>query len=100
MAEDSTPSIDIDYVARLARVALTDEEKQTFSAQLGDILGYFETLNQVDVSNVEPTAHAFPVFNVWQKDEAVPPWPPEVSLRNAPARQDNQVVVPRVVGEA
>ena len=52
--------MDIKYVAHLARIALTPEEEQKLGAQLGNILGYIEKLNQLDVSNVEPTAHAVP----------------------------------------
>ena len=53
-------SIDVKYVARLARLNLTPAEEQQMQAQLGDIIGYIEKLKEVDVTNVEPTAHAFP----------------------------------------
>lgn len=92
--------IDIDYVARLARIDLTDEEKQTFTAQLEDILAYVEKLNSVDVSGVEPMAHAFPLENVLDEDVPHDPLPVEDALRNAPAQRDNQVVVPKVVEDA
>jgi aspartyl-tRNA(Asn)/glutamyl-tRNA(Gln) amidotransferase subunit C len=90
-------SIDIDYVANLARIALTDEEKARFSQQLGDVLKYIEKLNTVDVSGVEPTAHAFPVTNVWAEDKAEAGFPVEVALKNAPAARENMFVVPKVV---
>ena len=89
--------IDIDYVANLARIELTAEEKRKFSAQLGDILSYFEKLETVDASDVEPTAHAFPVYNVWDEDVAVPGISVEEALRNSPSVRDDQVVVPKVV---
>jgi aspartyl-tRNA(Asn)/glutamyl-tRNA(Gln) amidotransferase subunit C len=89
--------IDIEYVANLARLALTDEEKQKFSRQLGDILHYVEKLKQVEVTGVEPMAHASPVFNVWQADIARPGLPVEQALRNAPAQRDHLIVVPKVV---
>ena len=57
---DETP-MDIDYVANLARIELSDEEKSTYQKQLGDVLKYFDKLQELDVENVEPTAHAFPV---------------------------------------
>ena len=55
-----TANIDIDYIANLSRLTLTDEEKTLFASQLGDILGHFEKLNAIDVSNEEPMAHPFP----------------------------------------
>ncbi len=94
MAHDG---IDIDYVANLARIALTDEEKERFSGQLGQVLEYIEKLDTVDVSGVEPTAHAFPLENVWRDDKAEPAMPVEVALRNAPAARQNMIVVPKVV---
>lgn len=89
--------VDIDYVANLARIELTNEEKKVFSEQLGQVLEYFERLNQVNVDGIEPTAHTFPLFNVWQADEAKPGLPVEVALRNAPAQRQNMIVVPKVV---
>ena len=93
----SSPDLNIDYVANLARLALTDEEKATFSRQLGDVLRYVEKLRTVDVSQVEPTAHAFPVYNVWADDVPRSGLPVEAALRNAPAQRDNMIVVPVVV---
>ncbi len=92
-----TSDFDIDYVANLARLALTQAEKERFARQLGEILHYVEKLKQVDVAGVEPTAHASPVFNVWQADEPRPGLAVDAALRNAPAARDHQVVVPRVV---
>ena len=91
------PDLNLDYVANLARLALTDAEKAEFAQQLGDILHYVEKLKQVDVSGVEPMAHASPVFNVWQPDVAAPGLPVEAALRNAPARREDMIVVPKVV---
>ncbi|MBI5693549.1 MAG: Asp-tRNA(Asn)/Glu-tRNA(Gln) amidotransferase subunit GatC [Verrucomicrobia bacterium] len=93
----SAPQLDIDHVARLARLALTPEEKATFAAQLGSVLHHIEQLARVDVSGVEPSAHAFAVNNVWQDDVARPGLPVEAALRNAPAQRDHMVVVPKVV---
>ena len=89
--------LNIDHVANLARLALTPEEKAKFSAQLGDVLAYIEQLRKVDVSGVEPTAHAFPVYNVWADDVAQPGLPVEAALKNAPAQRNNMIVVPKVV---
>ena len=89
--------LNIDHVANLARLALTPEEKATFAAQLGSVLYHIEQLAQVDVSGVEPTAHAFPVVNVWAEDVARPGLPVAEALRNAPAQRDHMIVVPKVV---
>ena len=97
MSEES--SMDIDYVANLARIELTSQEKEKFQGQLGDVLKYFEKLQQVDVEGVEPTAHAFPRFNVWDKDLAIDGFSAEEALLNAPKSRNEQVVVPKVVEE-
>lgn len=91
------PDLDLDQVARLARIALTPEEKARFSAQIGDVISYIALLKEVDVTGVEPTAHAFPVHNVWAEDVAQPGLPVEAALRNAPARRENLIAVPKVV---
>ena len=92
-----TPDIDIDYVANLARIALTAAEKVTFARQLGDVLAYIEKLKQADVAGVEPTAHAFDVCNVWADDVPQPGLSNEDAMRNAPAARDGMIVVPKVV---
>jgi aspartyl-tRNA(Asn)/glutamyl-tRNA(Gln) amidotransferase subunit C len=89
--------LDLDHVANLARISLTDEEKARFGAQLGDVLGYIALLNEADVEGVEPTAHAFPVVNVWAQDVPEPGLSVEDALRNAPQRRDNMFAVPKVV---
>lgn len=94
----ATPEkLNIDHVARLARLELTREEKERFEQQLGDVLHHITQLSKVDVSGVEPTAHAFPLFNVWQDDVARSGLPVESALRNAPAQRDDMIVVPKVV---
>ena len=94
----STPAdFNIDHIANLARIALTPEEKAKFSAQLGDVLTYIEQLKQVDVSQVEATAHAFPVYNVWSDDIPQIGLPVEAALRNAPAQRNHMIAVPKVV---
>jgi len=87
----------LDHVANLARIQLTPEEKARFESQLGDVLSYISQLNEVDVSQVEPTAHAFPVVNVWAADIPEPGLSVADALRNAPEQRDNMVVVPKVV---
>ena len=94
----NTPKIDIDYVANLARIDLSDEEKIKLSSQLEDIIGHFDKLSAVDVEGVEPMAHAQKVFNVWREGD-VPGeiYPPETLEKLAPEYRDDQVVVPKVV---
>ena len=92
--------IDIDYVAKLARIELNDGERAKYSAQLGQILEYFKRLSEVDVEGVEPSAHAHSIYNVWRGDTPTPAMPLEDALLNAPAKRDNQIVVPKVVDEA
>jgi len=87
----------LDHVADLARIELTPEEKARFASQLGDVLEYIAQLNEVDVSRVEPTAHAFPVVNVWAADVPAPGLRVQDALRNAPQARDNMFVVPKVV---
>jgi len=89
--------IDIDRLAVLARIELTPEEKARFASQLGDVLAHVEQLNKVNVDGVEPTAHAFPVTNVWRADEPVEGLPVDDALANAPAKRSDQFVVPKVV---
>ncbi|MEM8867870.1 MAG: Asp-tRNA(Asn)/Glu-tRNA(Gln) amidotransferase subunit GatC [Verrucomicrobiota bacterium] len=92
------PHIDIDYVANLARIELSADEKAKLGSQLDDILGYFEKLNAVDIDGVEPMAHAHKVFNVWRAgDEPGDTFSPEVLTKMAPEQRENQVVVPKVV---
>ena len=93
----SAPQLDIDHIAKLARLALTPEEKAKFSQQLGDVLHHIAQLSKVDVTGVEPTAHASPVFNVWQADIAQPGLSVADPLRNAPAQRDHMIAVPKVV---
>ncbi len=89
--------LNIDRVAELARLALTDEEKNRFAAQLGSVLVHIEQLAKVDVTGIEPTAHAFALSNVWAEDVAQPGLAVADALRNAPAQRNNMIVVPKVV---
>jgi len=93
----SALDLDLDHVAKLARLALTPAEKAQFSQQLGDVLHHIEQLAKVDVTGIEPTAHAFPVVNIWADDIARPGLPVEAALQNAPAQRDHMIVVPKVV---
>jgi aspartyl-tRNA(Asn)/glutamyl-tRNA(Gln) amidotransferase subunit C len=89
--------IDVKYVAYLARLSLSPDEEQQIGAQLGNILGYIEKLKEVDVTGVEPTAHAFPLVNVTRPDEVRPSMSSEDALRNAPAHANGLFIVPKIV---
>ena len=88
---------DVEHVARLARVALTEEEKEKFTVQLGNILEHIEKLKELDTSQVQPTAHPFFVRTVWREDvvEACPLR--EGILSNAPGREELFFKVPKVI---
>ncbi len=88
---------DIKYVAHLARIDLSPAEEQKLGAQLGNILGYVEKLKKLDVSRVEPTAHAVPLANVTRPDEPRPGLTHDEALRNAPAKANGLFIVPRIV---
>jgi aspartyl-tRNA(Asn)/glutamyl-tRNA(Gln) amidotransferase subunit C len=94
MASDD---FDIKYVANLARIALSPDEEKTLGAQLHQILGYIEKLKELDVSNVEPTAHAVPLTNVTRPDEPRPSLPTGAALRNAPSQANGLFLVPKIV---
>jgi aspartyl-tRNA(Asn)/glutamyl-tRNA(Gln) amidotransferase subunit C len=96
MSED-TGKIDVTYVAHLARMHLTDAEKEKISAQLKDILAYVAKLNELDVSNVQPTAHATPLSNVLRKDEVRPSIDRAKVLANAPDEARDLFIVPKIV---
>lgn len=85
------------YVANLARIALTPEEEAKLANQLGGVLQYIEKLAELDVSAVEPTAHAFPVVNVTRADEIRPSLPQEDALKNAPSKGGGLFLVPKIV---
>jgi len=93
----ASAEIDVKYVAHLARLHLTPDEEKKLGAQLGHILGYIEKLNELDVTDVEPTAHAVPLVNVTRSDEIRPSLPHADALRNAPAQANGLFIVPKIV---
>jgi len=92
-----SPEFDVAYVAALARLELSDEEKEQFQQQLGDILAFVETLSEIEVEGVEPTAHPAPVLDCFREDAAVDGLEREHFLRNAPDSALDQIRVPKVV---
>ena len=92
-------ALDVGYVAHLARMHLTEEEVREFQGQLGQVLAYVDQLKELDVEGIEPTAHAVPVENVLRDDTACPRSAEErrAQLGNAPARQVDEFLVPRII---
>ena len=90
---------DVEHIAALARIGLSEEEITTFQGQLSDILDQFELLRQLDTSAVEPTGHAVEVNSVMREDEPAEPLSPEDTLRNAPRREDDFFRVKAVLEE-
>jgi aspartyl-tRNA(Asn)/glutamyl-tRNA(Gln) amidotransferase subunit C len=90
---------EVDYVARLARLELGEEEKEKYAAQLESILEYIDQLNKVDTKDVPPTSHVLPLSNVWRRDEHRPATPEtrEMLLGNAPEREDDFFKVKKVI---
>ena len=88
---------DVRYTAQLARLHLTEEEVAKFQSQLGQVLEYVEKLSLVDVSGVEPMAHANPVFNVFRDDISREGFDAAEALSNAPRQANNLFVVTKVV---
>lgn len=88
---------DVEHVARLARLALTDGEKERMRAELDAILTYIDKLRALDTAGVEPTSHAVPIVNVLREDAVRPGLPPDDMLANAPDRSGALFRVPRII---
>jgi aspartyl-tRNA(Asn)/glutamyl-tRNA(Gln) amidotransferase subunit C len=88
---------EVRHVSYLARLNPTDEEVQLFADQLSRILDYVEQLNELDTTEVQPTAHALPLRNVFRDDQPRPGLAPEAALANAPRRQGHFFAVPKVL---
>jgi aspartyl-tRNA(Asn)/glutamyl-tRNA(Gln) amidotransferase subunit C len=89
--------LDVGYVARLARINLTEDEAKIFQKQLDDVLKYVEKLRQVDVTGVDTAAHTLPVFNVFRDDVPRDWFTAKEALSNAPRQANGLFVVPKVV---
>jgi aspartyl-tRNA(Asn)/glutamyl-tRNA(Gln) amidotransferase subunit C len=87
----------VEHVAKLARLAVSEEEKALFGRQLSSILTYVETLNRVDTAQVEPTSHVIPMQNVLREDEVKPSLPREAALGNAPDADAGCFRVPKII---
>lgn len=88
---------EVEHVARLARLELSEKEKEKMRAQLDSILSYIDKLNELDTSSVEPTSHVLPLTNVFREDEVRPSLSQEEALANAPDGHDLLFRVPKIL---
>lgn len=88
---------EVEHVARLARLTLSEDEKEILTNQLNSILTYMEKLNELNTKDVEPTSHVFPIQNVFKEDILKDSLPREKALSNAPDRTEEFYRVPKII---
>jgi aspartyl-tRNA(Asn)/glutamyl-tRNA(Gln) amidotransferase subunit C len=88
---------EIEHIASLARLYLSEEEKDLFGSQLSSVLDYMEKLNELDTKDIEPTSHVLPLSNVVRDDIPSPSIPKEDALLNAPDRTNKFYRVPKII---
>lgn len=88
---------DVEHVALLSRLELSEPDKANYTETLNAILDYMEVLNRVDTANVQPTAHVLPLKNVFREDKLHPTLEKELVLANAPEEEDGCFKVPRII---
>lgn len=88
---------EIEHVAKLARLNLTEQEKDKFSNEMSGIITFVDKLNELDTTGVEPTAHVIPIQNVFREDNIEPSYNREKILQNAPSQKEGCFLVPKVV---
>lgn len=87
----------VEYVVQLARMELKAKELEKLFLQLQDILDFIDKLRKIDIENIAPTSHILPINNVLREDELRESLPCEKALMNAPAREGNFFVVPKII---
>lgn len=87
---------EVEHVAKLARLELTQEEKEKYSKQLGDILDYAQQMNEIDTEGVEPMTTAIPIVNVMREDEVICKQTKEELMANAPLKEGGFFRVPKI----
>lgn len=90
----------VDHIARLARLDLSEAERQRMQTELAQILGHAERIQALDLDDVEPTSHSIPLSNVMRADEVRPSLSQTDALRNAPETEDGRIKVPRIIEDA
>ncbi len=88
---------EVEHIAWLAHIELSEEEKDLFTGQFDDILGFFEKIDEVDTERVPPTYHVLDLVNVYREDEVSLSLPIEEALKNAPKRERLFLKAPRIV---
>jgi len=88
---------EIEHIAALARLSLSEEEKELFGSQLSSILDYMEKLNELDTKGIEPTSHVLSLSNVMRNDIPMPSIPKEDALMNAPDHTEKFYRVPKII---
>jgi aspartyl-tRNA(Asn)/glutamyl-tRNA(Gln) amidotransferase subunit C len=90
---------DVEYIAELARLKFKEEELESFTHQLNEILSYVDKLNELDTENIEPLSHPVENVNVFRKDELKQSISTEDALKNAPDKTDEFFKVPKVINQ-
>ena len=90
---------DVAHLARLARLAVTEDELDLFAGQLGDIISAVARVSEVAAADIPPTSHAVPMTNVYRPDVVVPSLPRDAILAGAPAVEDDKFRVPQILAE-
>lgn len=88
---------EVEYIAALSRLVLSEEEKNIYAKHLSDILEHAERLSQLETDDIEPTAHVLPLRNVMRDDEVRPSLDRDILLSNAPESENGCFKVPRIV---
>jgi aspartyl-tRNA(Asn)/glutamyl-tRNA(Gln) amidotransferase subunit C len=88
---------DIEKVARLSRLTLSEEEKKEMLRELNNFLSYAKRLTELDMTGIEPASHVIPVHNVFREDEVKPSMERDTLLKNAPDKEDGAFKVPKVI---
>lgn len=90
---------DVEKIAELARLKFSEDELESFTPQMNEILSYMDKLNELNTENVEPLSHPVEQTNVFRKDEIKPSITTEEALKNAPAKDEHHFKVPKVIGD-
>ncbi|MFQ5999211.1 MAG: Asp-tRNA(Asn)/Glu-tRNA(Gln) amidotransferase subunit GatC [Candidatus Bathyarchaeia archaeon] len=88
---------EVEHIAWLAHIELSEKEKDLFTTQFNDILDYFKKIDKVDTEGIQPTYHVLDIENIYREDEASPSLPPEETLKNAPKKEKQFLKAPRIV---
>ena len=95
--KDDVTDINVEYVAHLARLSLTNDEIELFRGQLAEVINYVKKINLLDLKGIEPTSHGQPIYNVFREDVIRKGLETDDVMRNAPERIENQFKVPKIV---